>query len=1216
MSWLFYRWLLFFYISVITIQDSWEFFLRQTETSECIAPEDSYFGRGDHSKRYWARMVDNCLKSSAQFRYIDKTEVIHNIDKRGSLICIPKDRTYRYNLLVYDGVKPAAITFEKDKDHSIKQKVSGSLFFYERKYCVRSNGLGASVTVVTEANCKNARTFTFGSVTQFGDKMKDVHCSSKQRMVIHKAHYGDFNNSGSFNTNATVDIKCSQRASCEVKRLCGGNRSCELIVDNNLLSSQHCSDTTKELFIEYTCVDNYMKPITTAPNIKLSKSPSEGFIEIKDGSTWRKVKEEIWDIIRENSLCQHLGFNGTLGNVAKTRRIKKGQEIASGNLCYDAPLNNSVHFYPFTTTSSVDAPYVTCKICMNPLLQNKTNLLDTIFSGSGSADNTKYKEARFSSDGWCPTESGDKYLKIDLQNEYQITRVMVMGDKNQTKWSGSYSLKYSHDESLVDGSSGLQITGNMYSFQESTTDVDIYNVRYIKLQSTENTDFCLRIELCGEVQSLAPVQNVVAKPSNFSVHLSWTIPSPEASTFITHFIIYLNGTEVKRISRAYYVNQYNLRELTPNTNYVVGIKTQDGQLKNTQTIVYHKFKTKEAVPSGAPRSVMIKSRSKNSLEISWKAPDKIFWNGELVGYQICFSTKENDESPKCLNINVLSALSYVFSNLIPSTKYFVTVSAGTKIGFGNKSSEISEITNGEPVNPVVMSHFDLGLRIPKAAPYIREVLIIVQRATRSQTPSEDIRASKLRPYKSNTQDFYITAYLRADVFPVSFVIGDSKEYNYENVTYVNQPLQPNTSYNVFLRFFESQNSYYSTGWSKGVKTKVTPGPSGPPLDVSLKSRGKYTLEVSWEAPEESSRTGELIGYQVCFYTNETPLECFVLKNTNVLALTLKNLQPSTKYFVTVAANTKAGYGEKSSVVSKITNGEPLNPLTTSYYTLTLNIPKAANYIRQVMVIVQKAASSSLQSQNIETSKLKAYQANTQDPYVTAYLKTDDLPLMFVIGDGKEYNFKTEKYFNQPLTTNSSYIVFLRYFESQDSYYSTEWSSSFKTIAKAPAVCLKSNISKQSAKDKTHMGFLIPLIILALCFLVSLGVIVYQRRLLRNKDANHGYETSKQTNEMKEFDSRKNKRAKYDQRTQNDETVYETPDDVIEEIERNEGARSRGTEKGQESSNYMSLQDKKEPANVYQALQPSVTNDNQRHTKEGGQSVEYQNPAFNADFSGE
>jgi hypothetical protein len=44
----------------------------------------------------------------------------------------------------------------------------------------------------------------------------------------------------------------------------------------------------------------------------------------------------------------------------------------------------------------------------------------------------------------------------------------------------------------------FQVKGNQNGYQASTTDVVIYNVRYIKIQSTENTDFCLRIELCGE----------------------------------------------------------------------------------------------------------------------------------------------------------------------------------------------------------------------------------------------------------------------------------------------------------------------------------------------------------------------------------------------------------------------------------------------------------------------------------------------------------------------------------------------------------------------------------------------------------------------------------------------------------------------------------------------------------------------------------------------
>ena len=104
---------------------------------------------------------------------------------------------------------------------------------------------------------------SIGSVTQHGDKMKDIHCSPKQRMMIHKAHYGDFINGGIFDGSTTIDKSCSRQESCEVKSLCGGNRSCELTVDNTLLPSTYCSDTTKELYIEYTCVDNYTNPITT-----------------------------------------------------------------------------------------------------------------------------------------------------------------------------------------------------------------------------------------------------------------------------------------------------------------------------------------------------------------------------------------------------------------------------------------------------------------------------------------------------------------------------------------------------------------------------------------------------------------------------------------------------------------------------------------------------------------------------------------------------------------------------------------------------------------------------------------------------------------------------------------------------------------------------------------------------------------------------------------
>ena len=56
-----------------------------------------------------------------------------------------------------------------------------------------------------------------------------------------------------------------------------------------------------------------------------------------------------------------------------------------------------------------------------------------------------YKNAGIKSNGWC-TSGPDSYLLLDLQKEYHITQVVVMGDKEQTEWSNSYSFKYSRDK--------------------------------------------------------------------------------------------------------------------------------------------------------------------------------------------------------------------------------------------------------------------------------------------------------------------------------------------------------------------------------------------------------------------------------------------------------------------------------------------------------------------------------------------------------------------------------------------------------------------------------------------------------------------------------------------------------------------------------------------------------------------------------------------------
>ena len=98
-----------------------------------------------------------------------------------------------------------------------------------------------------------------------------------------------------------------------------------------------------------------------------------------------------------------------------------------------------------------------------------------------------------------------------------------------------------------------------------------------------------------------------------------------------------------------------------------------------------------AVPTAPPWNVHCKTRSSRKLVVSWNEPDKQVWSGQTTRYKICHSTQRRASRPTC---SVTDGLSYKITSLQPSTKYFVTVSAGTSDGFGRKSAEISETTYG------------------------------------------------------------------------------------------------------------------------------------------------------------------------------------------------------------------------------------------------------------------------------------------------------------------------------------------------------------------------------------------------------------------------------------------------------------------------------------------------------------------------------------------
>lgn len=85
------------------------------------------------------------------------------------------------------------------------------------------------------------------------------------------------------------------------------------------------------------------------------------------------------------------------------------------------------------------------------------------------------------------------------------------------------------------------------------------------------------------------------------------------------------------------------------------------------------------------------------------------------------------------------------------------------------------------------------------------MMVVVQVGTKSPRPVEDIKTNELQPFRSNKTDPYIAAYLTVDsMAPSTFVIGNCKNYKFNDINYFNEPLKQNSSYIVFLRFFYNE----------------------------------------------------------------------------------------------------------------------------------------------------------------------------------------------------------------------------------------------------------------------------------------------------------------------------------------------------------------------------------------------------------------------------
>lgn len=92
-----------------------------------------------------------------------------------------------------------------------------------------------------------------------------------------------------------------------------------------------------------------------------------------------------------------------------------------------------------------------------------------------------------------------------------------------------------------------------------------------------------------------------------------------------------------------------VRDLQPGTQYVLSVTAENamGKSEPSRTVT---FTTNEEEPEAPPLDVNAITQGPTTVLVSWKAPQKDAWNGDIEGYYVGFKPKESNGSTSYMKV--------------------------------------------------------------------------------------------------------------------------------------------------------------------------------------------------------------------------------------------------------------------------------------------------------------------------------------------------------------------------------------------------------------------------------------------------------------------------------------------------------------------------------------------------------------------------------------
>lgn len=255
-------------------------------------------------------------------------------------------------------------------------------------------------------------------------------------------------------------------------------------------------------------------------------------------------------------------------------------------------------------------------------------------------------------------------------------------------------------------------TDNRYTIREEVLATGVMSSLSIK--RTERTDSalftCVATNAFGsddasinmiiqEVPEMPYALKVLDK-SGKTVQLSWAKPYDGNSPLKRYIIEFKTSRgswehDVDHVIVPGHTNEAQVQQLSPATTYNFRIVAENeiGVSDSSEVVP---IITAEEAPSGKPQNIKVEPTSQTTLRVTWKAPPRSEWNGEILGYYVGYKLTNSNGSYYFEEVKYSmeegKEYNLELTNLKTYTQYSVIIQAYNKVGAGPMSDEEKQYT--------------------------------------------------------------------------------------------------------------------------------------------------------------------------------------------------------------------------------------------------------------------------------------------------------------------------------------------------------------------------------------------------------------------------------------------------------------------------------------------------------------------------------------------